>query len=352
MTDLVIAGLRKSFATVDVLSGVDLTVPSGSLAAVLGPSGCGKTTLLRIVAGFERPDDGSVRLAGRTVSSRSVHLPPEKRRIGIVPQEGALFPHLSVAGNVGFGLKSGAGRSRRVDELLELVGLGGFGVRMPSELSGGQQQRVALARALAPEPALVLLDEPFSALDSGLRAAVREDVRAALRAAGATAVLVTHDQQEALSMADQVAVMRDGAVVQCASPAELYAGPHDVGIATFVGDAVVLPAVRGATGLKTALGLLTARAGSSSGVLEAGSEVAGSVVVRPEQVAVVAGHDGVPARVLGTSFFGHDALVHVEVDGQPALVVSARSSGATLPLPGDVVRLQVVGEVAFFPSTG
>jgi len=351
MSELVLAGVFKAFGPTPVLRGLDLSVPAGSLTAVLGPSGCGKTTLLRIVAGFERLDAGSVTVAGQVVASAGSAVPPERRRIGIVPQEGALFPHLSVAGNVGFGLKSGAGRPRRVAELLELVGLGGFGVRMPSELSGGQQQRVALARALAPTPALVLLDEPFSALDSGLRAAVREDVRAALRAAGATAVLVTHDQQEALSMADQVAVMRDGAVVQCASPAELYAGPHDVGIATFVGDAVVLPAVLGAGGVQTALGTLTARA---AGPVQPGdpAEVVGSAVVRPEQVMVVDEGRGARARVLGTSFYGHDALVHVEVEGDPPLVVSARSSGVALPRTGDLVGLQVMGAVAFFPGTG
>ena len=207
VSELVVRGLEKSFGSVRVLEELDLVVPAGRLAAVLGPSGCGKTTLLRIVAGFETADRGTVVLAGVQVAGPGVHLPPERRRVGVVPQEGALFPHLTVAGNVGFGLSRAQRRAGRIDELLGLVGLGGFGHRMPYEFSGGQQQRIALARALAPEPALVLLDEPFSALDTGLRAAVREDVRSALRAAGATAVLVTHDQEEALSMADLVAVM-------------------------------------------------------------------------------------------------------------------------------------------------
>ena len=204
-------------------------MPSGSLAAVLGPSGCGKTTLLRIIAGFLRADAGTVTVGGRTLSGPGVHLPPERRRIGIVPQEGALFPHLSVARNISFGLTGlDRARSRRTEEMLGLVGLAGYGDRMPHELSGGQQQRIALARALAPEPQLVLLDEPFNALDSALRAGVRADVRAALRATGATAVLVTHDQQDAFT-ADLVAVVRDGRVAQCDTPQELYRHPADLG---------------------------------------------------------------------------------------------------------------------------
>ncbi|MET0711925.1 MAG: ABC transporter ATP-binding protein, partial [Jiangellaceae bacterium] len=201
MSELVVRGLEKSFGSVRVLDELDLVVPAGRLAAVLGPSGCGKTTLLRVIAGFESADRGTVVLHGAQVAGPGVHVPPERRRVGVVPQEGALFPHLTVAGNVGFGLTRAERRAGRIGELLDLVGLGGFGHRMPYELSGGQQQRIALARALAPEPALVLLDEPFNALDTGLRAAIREDVRSALRAAGATAVLVTHDQEEALSMA-------------------------------------------------------------------------------------------------------------------------------------------------------
>ena len=338
MTDLVIAGLRKSFATVDVLSGVDLTVPSGSLAAVLGPSGCGKTTLLRIVAGFERPDDGSVRLAGRTVSSRSVHLPPEKRRIGIVPQEGALFPHLSVGRNVAYGLRRGSGRGR-VREVLDLVGLVDLADRMPHELSGGQQQRVAVARALAPRPELILLDEPFSALDAGLRAEVRADVRTALRADGVTAVLVTHDQEEALSTADLVAVMRGGRIVQAAAPRALYLLPADLGVASFVGDTVLLPGTLTGRCAVTALGSLAVREPMPSG-----GDV--RVVLRPEQIVLSANGDGVPARVRVQVFFGHDSLVHLELgDGA---VVTARSLDASWAQPGAQVRLAVRGEVSCF----
>jgi iron(III) transport system ATP-binding protein len=216
-----IAGVHAGHPGVAVLRGVDLHVPGGALAAVLGGSGCGKTTLLRVVAGFHPLDAGTVRLGGRLVAGDGVDMAPERRRVGLVPQEGALFGHLTVAGNVGFGLDRAARRGGRVQEMLELVGLPGYERRMPAELSGGQQQRVALARALAPSPDVVLLDEPFTALDAGLRSEVRDEVRAALRRAGTTAVLVTHDQQEALGCADVVAVLRDGRVVQAAGPREL-----------------------------------------------------------------------------------------------------------------------------------
>ena len=220
MSDVSVRGVCKSFGGTRVLSGVDLSVPSGTVGVLLGPSGCGKTTLLRILAGHLQPDAGEVRIGGRLVADAATFVPPERRGISIVPQDGALFPHLDVAGNVAFGLDRGRRqlpwkRTRheaRVDELLELVGLPGAGRLHPAQLSGGQQQRVALARALAPSPALVLLDEPFSALDASLRASVRDDVKRVLQDAGATALLVTHDQEEALSMADSVAVMSAGRI--------------------------------------------------------------------------------------------------------------------------------------------
>jgi iron(III) transport system ATP-binding protein len=341
---LAVHGLDKSFGGVRVLQGLDLTVPAGSLAAVLGPSGCGKTTLLRIVAGFEVADAGTVTLDGRVVEGRGIRVPPERRRVGVVPQEGALFPHLTVAGNVGFGLSRGRRRAERVDDLLALVGLAGYGRRMPYELSGGQQQRVALARALAPDPALVLLDEPFSALDTGLRASVREDVRTALRTAGATAVLVTHDQEEALSMADLVAVMAAARIAQVAPPGDLYATPSDLGVATFVGDAVVLDAVATASGADSPLGRLQLRDGALRGP--------GRAVVRPEQVLLDDNGSGVVGTVTATVFYGHDALVRLSVpaaDGQVS--VSARCQGLPSGVDvGDSVGLRVVGPVTFFPA--
>jgi len=335
MSVLEVRGLTKAYDH-PVLRGVDLDVPSGSVVAVLGPSGCGKTTLLRILAGFERADAGSVTLDGRPLGS----LPPEKRRMSVVPQEGALFPHLTVAQNVAFGL----GRSGKdaVGRLLDLVGLGGQADRMPNELSGGQQQRVAVARALAPSPAVVLLDEPFSALDAALRASVRADVREALHAAGATAVLVTHDQEEALSTADQVAVMRDGVVVQAGTPAQVYKAPHDVDVARFVGEAVVIPATVHDGVVWTPLGHLPLAEPAADGI--------GTAVLRPEQVHLVPEAHGLPARVLQTAFYGHDASIRLEVEcpGGVTMRVLCRTQGE-LPT-GERVGVQIVGPVSWFPA--
>ncbi len=341
VSELVLRDLSKSFGDTPVLRGVDLTVPQGALAAVLGPSGCGKTTLLRVVAGFETADAGEVVIGGQLVCGPGLNVAPERRNVGIVPQEGALFPHLSVAGNVGFGLARGR-RTSQVPEMLELVGLGGYGTRMPHELSGGQQQRVALARALAPGP--VLLDEPFSALDTGLRAALREDVRRALHATGATAVLVTHDQQEALSTADVVAVLQAGAIVQVGTPAELYGAPRDLDVATFIGEAVVLDAVLcDADAANCALGRMQVRAtGRDNGVR-------GTVVLRPEQLLLGAPGRGVPARVESVVFYGHDALVRLALaDG--SVPVTARTTGGHQLHPDDEVGLTVSGAASFFPS--
>ena len=330
--------VRKAFDA-PVLTGLDLDVPVGSLVALLGPSGCGKTTLLRLVAGFEPADGGSIEVDGRTVDGPGGSVPPERRRVGVVPQEGALFPHLSVAANVGFGLPRAERRGARVEEVLELVGLAGLGARRPHELSGGQQQRVAVARALAPAPALVLLDEPFSALDAGLRANVRAEVRASLRAAGASAVLVTHDQQEALSIADVVAVMRDGRVVQAAEPWELYSRPADVGVATFIGEAVVLDGDGRGGRATTPLGTL---------VLETPHEGPVVVVVRPEQLEVApADLPAVDALVVDRVFYGHDALLRLQLPG--GIAATARTAGSALPAAGSSVQVGVRGRVVAFP---
>src|SRR5579863_440465 len=256
MRQVAVNGLYKAFGTHAVLTGVDLEVQAGSLTAILGPSGSGKTTLLRLLAGFERADAGTIRIGDGLVDGHGVYVAPERRRIGYVPQEGSLFPHLTVEANVGFGLAARERRGGRVAGMLGLVGLGGLGQRYPHQLSGGQQQRVALARALAIEPAVVLLDEPFASLDAHLRASVRADVQQIFRAAGTTAVLVTHDQDEALAIADRVAVLRDGRIAQYSAPAELYSRPVDSGLARFVGDANLLDGIRRAGLVDTVLGQL------------------------------------------------------------------------------------------------
>ncbi len=280
MTALHIAGVSKAFGRTPVLVDVDIEVDEGSITAVLGPSGSGKTTLLRLVAGFERPDAGTVTVGGSLVAGPTAFVAPERRRVGIVPQEGALFPHLNVAKNIGFGLHRGPDRADRIAECLALVGLEDFGKRRPDQLSGGQQQRVALARALAPHPSLVLLDEPFSALDAALRPLVRADVVAALRADGATAVVVTHDRDEALSMADQVVVLIDGRVEQAADPAALYRSPATDQVAAFIGSGQVVPGHREGDRVRTALGEFPVDRASRA----PDGEV--DVVVRPEPVLV------------------------------------------------------------------
>lgn len=336
MTDVVIEAVTKRFGAVVALDDVSLTVPEGSLTAILGPSGCGKTTLLRVVAGFERPDSGRVQLGSRQVAGAgSPFVAPERRRVGLVPQEAALFPHLDVAGNVGFGLPRQQ-RPARVSELLTSVGLPGYERRRPHELSGGEQARVALARALAPEPEVVLLDEPFAALDASLRAEIREDVRAVLQSTQATGILVTHDQEEALSIADHVAVMRHGQVVQVASPVDLYSHPVDLDVARFVGDGVVL-----------AVSARAGTAGSPLGDLALDSEATaeGFALIRPEQLQL-ADH-GAPGTVGSVTFYGHDAMVHVDLPG--GLCVAVRMSAPVRVEAGQQVQVTVRGAAHFYP---
>jgi len=317
-------GVSKSFGPVQALHATDLTLATGTLTAVLGPSGCGKTTLLRAIAGFERIDAGTIRVSGQTVAGPGLHLPPERRRVTIVPQEQALFPHLSVAANVGYGVRRGAERDSAVEEMLQLAGLSGLGQRMPHELSGGQQQRVALARALAPRPSVVLLDEPFGSLDAALRDEIRSEVAAVLRASGATALLVTHDQEEALSMAETVAVMRSGIIVQHGPPQEIYRRPADLWIANFVGRANILAgrAVGGGR-VDTALGTLRAAGGPDAGEVD--------VVIRPEQLQLdtsPAGPDA--ATVEDRRYFGHDVVLGVCLPGGERLLVRLSSAD---PIP-------------------
>jgi len=332
-----VTGARKTYPSrppVVALDGVDLTIAAGTLAVVLGESGSGKTTLLRALAGFERLDDGTIELGERTVSSRTLTVAPERRRVGIVPQDGSLFPHLTVAANVAYGLGRGRrrGTDRRVVELLGMVGLDGYADRYPHQLSGGQQQRVAVARALAPEPDVVLLDEPFAALDATLRGRLRGDVAAALRAAGATALLVTHDPAEAMSMADQLAVMRAGQVVQTGTTRDVYLHPVDVAAARALGEVVTLPATAAAGVAHTAIGAVAAE------VTLAG---AAQVLVRPEQLTLANGDAGHPATVVSVEFQGHDVLVDVMVGG---VLVRGRWPASAEPRPGATVAVSLSGD--------
>jgi iron(III) transport system ATP-binding protein len=325
--------VEKCFGATRALDGASLRVGKGELVALLGPSGCGKTTLLRIIAGFERPDGGVVRVDGRAVSGAGAWVEPECRRIGMVFQQGALFPHLNVGRNVAFG----ASRAGRVAECLDLVGLGDRGSSYPHELSGGERQRVALARALAADPAVVLLDEPFAALEAGLRETLREQVAEILRAAGASALLVTHDQAEALSLAGTVAVMRDGRIEQVGTPEEVYDRPRSRWVAEFLGEADVLPGVARDGVVECELGRFGA-----------GRDLAGpvSVVIRPESVAI--GHSAPrepdsEAIVVDRSFYGHDQLVHLELPS--GLRLRSRRLGFPAWHAGDRVRVWIDGSV-------
>jgi iron(III) transport system ATP-binding protein len=349
-SDLWVLDLWKGYASGQpVLAGVNLSVPAGSLVAVLGLSGCGKTTLLRAIAGFERIQRGRIALGTRTLDDGLQYVAPERRDIGYVPQEGALFPNLSVRANIAFGLSRAQRRSTVVDELLELVGLAPLARRYPHQLSGGEQQRVALARALARAPEVLLLDEPFSSLDASLRVSVREEVSALLRRQGATTVLVTHDQEEALSLADSVAVLRDGVIVQQGTPAELYSTPADVPLASFLGAANLLPATFEGELAHTALGQLrlNPHPGRPPG------RARGVVIVRPEQLQVSpedGQSTGLPGTVEQCRYYGHDALLHIlphEPVGQGPLI--ARVQGTAALEPGTRVRLSALGPVSPAP---
>ena len=348
---LEIAGLHKSFGSQAVLTGIDLHVPAGSLTAILGPSGSGKTTVLRVTAGFERADRGTIALGGRLVEDAHLVVPPEERGIGYVPQEGALFPHLTVAANVAFGVPRATRRKlgSNTDELLEMVGLAGLGDRYPHQLSGGQQQRVALARALAVRPAIVLLDEPFSSLDASLRASVRSDVQDVLRAGGITAVLVTHDQDEALSVADRVAVIRDGVIKQYGTPQELYDHPVDPAMARFLGNANLVPATVDGDRVETPFGPMRLRADSAN------RTVSGPVValVRPEQLAIsttVTG-SGLRAVALRTQFHGHDTVITFSPVSRPGSEpISVRAEGELVLADNTEVELTTRGSAVVWPA--
>jgi iron(III) transport system ATP-binding protein len=306
---------------------------------VVGPSGSGKSTLLRIIAGFEAPDAGQLTLDSDLLANGPFVVPAHKRGIGLVAQEGALFPHLSVADNIGFGIKRGAsGRSARIAALLDMVELdSGMLGRRPDQLSGGQQQRVALARALAGEPRLMLLDEPFSALDAGLRASTRKAVAELLGRAGITTILVTHDQAEALGFADQVAVLQEGRLLQAGPPHELYVRPRDATVAQFLGDAILLPAVLADGLADCALGRLATDAPRRNGPAV--------LMLRPEQVVIRRGGDGaVRGRVTGVDFAGAVCTASVALEA-PLPPLMLRCPSFDMPATDEVVGLAVSGVV-------
>ncbi len=309
---------------------VSFDLGEGELLALLGPSGCGKTTTLRMIGGLEVPDSGAVRLRGRDIT----RLPTERRGIGIVFQDYALFPHLNVLENVRFGLR-GMGRAAadaRAREMLALVGLEALALRKPHALSGGQQQRVALARTLAVSPPVVLLDEPFSNLDAAMRVETRQEVRSLLKRTGSAAILVTHDQEEALALADRIAVMEKGRVLQIASPDEIYRNPATGFVAAFIGRSNLLPGTASGMAAETSFGRLPLSRAANGSVM---------LAVRPEQVMIEPDPGG-PAAVVGREFRGHDQLYWVQEGDQCLLVISGPGSTDGVPVEiGTRVRLRI-----------
>jgi iron(III) transport system ATP-binding protein len=297
-----VAGVSTRFGETIALNDVSFEIPSGHMLVLLGPSGCGKTTLLRVVAGLEQAESGLVAVDDDIVVGPGVLVPAERRRIGLVFQDWALFPHLTVARNVAYGLPRNQARGERVAEVLDLMDMGHLAHRKPDELSAGQAQRVALARALAPRPRLLLFDEPFSSLDAELRKQVRRDVTALMRKMEMTAVFVTHDQEEAFLLGDTVAVMADAEIVQVGSPAHIYSNPANPWVAGFVGDANLLSAEGDGNRATTSVGDVSLR-----------REMVGRcrVLARPEHLVMTAGAAG---EVVDVDFFGHDTTYRVRMN--------------------------------------
>jgi iron(III) transport system ATP-binding protein len=340
-------GVGKHYGTTRVLDSIDLTVPTGSKTVIVGSSGSGKTTLLRLLSGFDFPDSGTIRIGSEIVAGSGVAIPAHRRGIGHVAQDGALFPHLTVGQNVAFGLARHERENNNsiVEDLLDLVSLDpSLASRRPDELSGGQQQRVALARAMARKPAVMLLDEPFSALDTGLRAATRELVAEALSSAGITTVLVTHDRAEALTFGDQVAVLRDGRLAQVGSPATLYSSPADLSTARFLGEVVSFDAQASAGEVHCALGVVS-RVASPDGACIA--------MFRPEQLGVSAyatatDAGGCVAHIIAVEFQGSTQLLTLEITG--AQVIHLAVASGTVYRAGERVTLRARGDAVVFAA--
>ena len=336
MSDLLeCRGVRKSFDSVVAVEDATLTLVDGEFLALVGPSGCGKTTLLRLMAGFERPDGGEIVLRGRTLAARGRHVPPEKRRIGLVFQDYALFPHLNVERNVAFGARKGD--ADRVQAMLNVVGLSGLESRMPHELSGGQQQRVALARTLAASPDLVLLDEPFSNLDPAMRVRVREEVRGILKELGTPSILVTHDQDEALSLGDRVAVMLDGRICQIGAPGQIYDEPASEAVASFIGDPNFMDGT-------ASNGIVSFPLGTFGAACNDGNV---RVMVRPEEIAVDA-EGPIGACVERVEYFGHDEVVTVRLSNGSVARLRRMPGGGIVV--GDEINLRLLEEPRAYPA--
>lgn len=333
--------LSKAYGDVYAVHTFNVSLASGEILALVGPSGCGKTTILRLIAGFVRPDRGRIVIGERLVADTGLHVPPERRQIGMVFQHYALFPHLNVAANVAYGLR-GSDKHAQVRAMLELVGLTGLEKRMPHELSGGQQQRVALARALAPQPVVLLLDEPFSNLDADLRVAMRSQVRDILKHVGTTALFVTHDQEEALFMGDRVGVMRAGQLEQVAAPEELFLQPATRFVAEFVGAASFVPASLTSAGLETELGFVPQPVATPCGELV-------DVLIRPDDLALERDPQG-NGRIASRTFRGGDYFYEVTLDSQ--LTVRCVCNHVSDFAPGTRVRVRLVPghPLAWFPT--
>jgi iron(III) transport system ATP-binding protein len=342
---LQVANLSRSFGARPVVKDLSLTVAAGQVTCLLGPSGCGKSTTLRMIAGVENPDSGTIQIDGQIVCDSRVHLPPEQRGVGLMFQDFALFPHLTVAKNVAFGLKGNAAeKTARVDELLERVNLAGFGNKHPHELSGGEQQRVALARALAPRPRIMLMDEPFSGIDNRLRDGIRDTTLEVLKDEGAAVLLVTHEPEEALRMADEIALMREGQIVQRGSPYNIYNAPVDRAAAAFFSDINVIKGVSKGALTQTPFGAFLTPGHADGGAVE--------IVIRPQHLKIDfdrAGRgpnptpqDGTPARgiVARARFLGHESLVDftMEFDGSK---LTAAVPGVFLPKLGTPLWLMI-----------
>ncbi|GLQ38468.1 ABC transporter [Rhizobium albus] len=339
MVHISLAGITRRFGAERALDTVSLDLPAGSFTSLLGPSGCGKTTMLRLIAGFDKPDEGTIKFDGQTVADRDRHVPPERRGVGVVFQSYALWPHMDVDSNIAYPLAtrgvSGAESARRVAEVLETVGLAGFGKRRVEELSGGQRQRVALARCVVAEARIILFDEPLANLDMHLRATMVDAFRDIHRRLGATMVYVTHDQSEALALSDRIAVMKDGRILQCAAPTEIYRAPIDESVAGFVGRGARLDATWHSGGEGTA----DVEIGGHRFFARCSASVSGPkvrVLLRPEALSLAA--TGIPARVVSTIYRGPVFEVSLEIPGQRELVVV---DCAEPPVPGANVQIAV-----------